>query len=340
MYKILLTVLIASVLIACPSKKKPKILPTDNATVTFQDNTTLTVPMTIYPIDGLATPESVLVDDNDNIWVANIGEGGPGTLNNGFITKFDIAKHKVEHFFKDKMNDPKGFAFLDENTIIVSDHPEIRTYNISNPTDNYTSMCEIPGGAGFLNDLVVLNDPTSQTTRAIVSDTGKGTMIGVLFDPISKEITLCRPLTEITAPKGLTNIVGINGLVHKSDTDELYAVLSTFGGGKTKGAISKTKVLGTGPDKHTLFKSAPIGMGGLDGIQFIGEDKLIVSDWGGEEPNTSKLFIYDISTGNLEMTISGNITSAADIFVKGNIVYIPEFTKNQIISIDLTNALK
>ena len=279
-----------------------------------------------YNFENLSTPESIVVYGGD-IYVSNIG-GNPGhSPDMGFITKFNGKENLKLCDGAISLNDPKGFAFMGDNYLLISNHPEITFVNLV--TDDKCAIVQsspIEAGAGFLNDVIRLDSRT-----ALVTDTGKGVVFKVTinenFDGFKME-TL----------KGI-NHNGINGVAFDPNSSTLYFVTSTFSGDATLGDLYSVKL----DDNFNLsgnvtkWNNKQIGAGGLDGVVLSKNNKLIVSDWGKDgADNAAQLFVYDIPTKTLTSTISGEITATADITVEDDVLYLPEFSQNRISSIDIS----
>lgn len=302
-----------------------------------------------YNLEHLSTPESIVVHGSD-IYVANIG-GQPGqSPDMGFITKFD-GKENVKLCDGDiTLNDPKGFAFMGDDYLLISNHPNITLVKIMGEDKcSIVQSTSINGGAGFLNDVVLLDNNT-----AFVTDTGKGLIYKVTINEKFDGF-------NIKTLKGI-NHNGINGAVYNEATSTLFFVTSTFGGDATIGDLYSVQLNKNFNISGDIIKwnDKQIGAGGLDGIALMQNNKLIVSDWGknGAE-NNAMLYVYDIPTKKLLTTISGDLTSTADITTTGfitisgditsktskdditstgDIIYIPEFSKNRIISIEIDTS--
>ena len=297
------------------------------------DGENSTLPALRYNLENLSTPESIVVHGGKT-YISNIG-GNPGeSAELGFISKFDGTSN-VKLCNDIKLDDPKGFAFMKDDFVFISNHPQITLMKIS-ATEECSIVQSLPveSGAGFLNDVVRLND-----TTALVSDTGKGLIYKVTIktDGTGFEIVTLDNLDTQAAN-------GINGLAFDSTTMMLYFVTSTFGGDATKGDIYSVQLddnlLIADGTELAKWNTEQIGAGGLDGLVLIDDNKkLILSDWGVDSADkASKLYIYDVATEALLTTISGDITSAADITVSNNLVYIPEFGKNKIVTVDISTV--
>lgn len=305
----------------CGQKKEVSTIEPIKTVSINNGTTTVDGTITTHNITELSTPESVVVRNN-TIYVANIG-GNPGaSVGEGFITEY--KNNTTKHLFVGLLDDPKGFAFLNDDTIIVSDHPNVKILQISTGTVLATLAINTPG---FLNDVVLIDN-----TTALISDTGKGLVYKI---SISKDMTT---LSYVVVTGIIEN--GINGLAFDNATSTLYFVTSTFGGDVTRGHVFQATLNNdyTTASNLSQWNTDILGAGGLDGLVLI-NGKLIVSDWGvGGNPNAAHIYVFN-SDRSLALTINGMITSVADITIDNSIVYLPEFTQNQITSIDLTTHL-
>ena len=310
----------------------PSLTEKINLIATSSAGVETTLPALRYNLQNLSTPESIVVRGTD-LFISNIG-GGPGVSPElGFITKFD-GTNNVKLTGTTKLDDPKGFAFMKDEFVFVSNHPNITLMKIkADGTYEVVSSLPVEGGAGFLNDVVALND-----TTALVSDTGKGMIhkVTIKADGTGFDIVA---LANINAQ----TINGINGLAYNATTRMLYFVTSTFGGDKTHGDLYSVQLdanllVADGTELIKLNSGGVIGAGELDGLVLIDDNKkLILSDWGvNGADNVAKIFIYDVATKALLTTISGAISAAADITVSGTTLYIPEFSKSKIVTVDIS----
>ena len=311
---------------ACGQKEavvEEAVVTTENlSTVSINDGTTtVEANITSYPIDGLSTPESVVVR-NGAIYVANIGGNPFESAGKGFIAEY--KNNTTKQLFLGLLDDPKGFAFLDDDTIIVSDHPNVKIVKISTGTVLATLAIDAPG---FMNDLILLDN-----TTALVSDTGKGLVHKI---SISADMT---SLSYVTVA-GI-NENGINGLAFDAPTKTLYFVTSTFGGDATRGHIFQATLNAdfTTASALTKWNVDQLGAGGLDGLALV-NGKLIVSDWGANGANNAAYLYVFNADKSLALSVNGMISGVADITVDNGIVYLPEFTQSQVSSVDLKKYL-
>ena len=276
-------------------------------------------------IKELNTPESV-VAYGENVYVSNLGGAPFESLKKGFITKFEQGKSNK--LFEGLLDDPKGFVFLNEDTILVSDQPNVKILKISTGEVVFTLPI---GGAGFLNDLVLVNKQV-----ALLTDTGTG---------LIHKITVNAELNSIVSSivEGVSEN-GINGIAHHVPTNKIYFITSTFGGDSTRGHIFEASFSDDFSSIKNLEKweLTQQGSGGLDGIAFLKKGEktyLVISDWG--KDNVSNIFGYNIENRILEFTIDGDIGGVADISIdETGKLYLPEFTKGSVRVVELEKLVK
>ena len=290
---------------------------------------------TVRPnVTDLSTPESIVVRGTD-IYISNRGGAINSQTAEGFISKYD-GTNTVKLTVTPALDDPKGFAFMKDDFVFVSNHPNVTLMKIkADGTYEEVSSLPVAGGAGFLNDVVALND-----TTALVSDTAKGMIhkVTIKTDGTGFDIVA---LTNLDAKA----INGVNGLAYNATTKMLYLVTSTFGGTDTQGDLYSVQLddsllIAADTPLTKLNTGGVIGASGLDGLVFIDDNKkLVISDWGVDgAKNAAKIFIFDIATKTILTTIEGGITAAADITVDGNTLYIPEFNDSKMLTIDISTV--
>jgi DNA-binding beta-propeller fold protein YncE len=271
-------------------------------------------PVVTFKNVGLATPESVLYDDANDVYVISNINGKPlDADNNGFISKFtpdgngatlkwiEGGKNKVT------LNAPKGMAFLD-GFLYVADLDTVRIFD--RKTGAPAGEVKVPG-AVFLNDVAVTTDG-----RILVSDTGmKASAKG--FEPAGTDavyaIDRARKLTTVAKAGDLG---APNGLLPSGDkiwvatfgTNELYALDAK---GK-KGDVQK------------------LPKGSLDGIVRLPSGDLLVSSW---EANA----VYRGKPNGDFTPVIENVKSPADIGYdpKRMRVLVPLFESNEMQAYDI-----
>ncbi|HZU84201.1 MAG TPA: hypothetical protein VE987_14830 [Polyangiaceae bacterium] len=270
-------------------------------------------PAPVAKYTGLATPESVLYDaDNDRYLVSNINGKPLEKDNNGFISVLspdgqvttlkwiEGGKNKV------KLDAPKGLALV-KNVLYVADISVVRTFDAKTGAPK----ADIPiAGATFLNDLA-----SGPDGKVYASDSGlkAGGPNGLEPDGSDAvyviEKNKAKPIaksTELGAPNGLA--VTDKGLV-----------VVTFGSGEVYRLDDKGK-------KQDASKP-PAGM--LDGVVPLG-DSLLVSSWQASA-------IYKGKLGGPWETVLSDQKSPADIGydTKRGRVLVPHFMDDTVEAYEL-----
>jgi hypothetical protein len=212
---------------------------------------------------GIATPESVLYDEqSDRYLVSNINGKPDGVDNNGYISELSPDGKVLKEKFiaggvgKVKLDAPKGSA-ISGGVLYVADISVVRLFDLK--TGLPKGDVAVPG-ATFLNDIAVAQDG-----RVFVSDSGvKPGANG--FEPTGTDAVYVIEKGKLkTLAKG-KDLGGPNGLVAVANgvlvntllSDEVYRLDETG-------------------EKHDLTK---VPSGGLDGMALIA-DVLLVSSWKG-----------------------------------------------------------
>jgi sugar lactone lactonase YvrE len=257
--------------------------------------------------EGIATPESVLYDaENDRYLVSNIN-GSPTDLdNNGYITELSPDGQVTNLKFiaggvnDVKLNAPKGTAIVG-GILYVSDINTVRKFDAKTGA----AKGEIPvPGATFLNDIAAAPDGRVFVTDSGVKPGAEG------FEPTGTDAIYVIDKGKLKPLVKSKDLAGPNGLawtdqgllVNTLNSDELFRV-------DDKGA------------RHDITK-LPEGM--LDGLVVAG-DKLLVSSWKGQAVYAGKL------NDKFEVAIP-NVSAPADIGydTKRNRVLVPRFTENAV----------
>lgn len=279
------------------------------------------IPILDSGVTEFSTPESVAVHNN-MVYVANIG-GQPGESKGaGFFTRFSLDGKQVEKLFVGKLDDPKGFAFLNDDIMVVSDHPSVKLLNVA--TGEVIATLTI-AGAGYLNDVAVINKET-----VVLSDTVSGTLYRITLSPNLDSIVQVIPITGLNA-----ELNGITGITYVAELNKLFLVDSIFGGQPAKGNIYDFQFTANDFSAGTLsapWLSEPLGGGKLDGIAYV-KGKVIVSDW------DTGFYIFDANTKQLLSKGTG-VNSVADFSVYNNKIWFPEFFNNKVYSVGLPRALR
>lgn len=259
---------------------------------------------------GLKAPESVLLDDKNDVYLVSNVDGKPLDVDGkGFISKLAPVGQGVELKWiesgKNKvvLNAPKGMAITGD-TLWVADIDTVRTFHRT--TGAPTGDIKI-AGATFLNDMAVTPDG-----RVLVSDTGfKPAKDGGLEASGSDAIYAIdkdRKPAPIARSKGLG---GPNGIIPYGD-NRMYVVS-----------------MGTG-ELFTLDASGnrdngqKMPRGGLDGIAF-GRETYFISSW------DANAIYRGVVNHDFEVFIE-DVKSPADLMFdrKRNRLLIPLMTEDEV----------
>jgi hypothetical protein len=261
---------------------------------------------------GLATPESVLYDaDNDRYLVSNINGKPTDKDDNGFISVLspdgqvttlkwiEGGKNKV------KLDAPKGMALV-KNTLYVADITVVRMFDAK--TGAPKGDVAVPG-ATFLNDLA-----SGPDGKVYVSDSGlKAGKDGL--EPTGTDAVYSIEKGKLKTIAKNKDLGGPNGLL----STEKGVVVVTFGSGEVYLLDEKGK-------KQDVSKPPT---GALDGVLPLG-DSLLVSSWQGSA-------IYKGKLGGTFEEVLGDQKSPADIGydTKRSRVLVPHFLEDTVETYDL-----
>ncbi len=266
-------------------------------------------PVVTFKNVGLETPESVLYDDMNDVYIVSCINGKPLDVdNNGFITKLS-PDGKVETLRwieggkkNVTLNAPRGLAIIGE-TLYVADLDTVRMFDRKSGAAQ--GEVKVPG-AVFLNDVVATTDG-----RVLVSDTGMkagakgfepaGTDAVYAIDK-AKKITTVAKAKDLGAPNGLY-----------SAGDKTW--VATFGSGELYALDAKGKKT----DAQKLPK------GSLDGIVALPGGDLLVASW---EANA----VFRGKPGGDFTPVVENVKSPADIGydTKRSRLLVPLFDSNEV----------
>ncbi len=269
-------------------------------------------PTAVVKYTGLATPESVLYDaDNDRYIVSNINGKPLEADNNGFISVLapdggvttlkwiEGGKNKV------KLNAPKGLALV-KGVLYAADINTVRMFDAK--TGAPKGDIPIPGST-FLNDLA-----SGPDGKVYVSDSGlKQGASG--FEPTGTDAVYVIEKGHAKALAKGKDLGAPNGLL----VTDKGVVVVTFGSGEVYLLDDKGK-------KQDVAKPP---QGTLDGVIALG-DSLVVTSWAGSALYKGKL------GGPFEEVLGGQ-KSPADIGydTKRSRVLIPHFLEDTVEVYDL-----
>ncbi|MGH7448883.1 MAG: SMP-30/gluconolactonase/LRE family protein [Longimicrobiales bacterium] len=255
---------------------------------------------------GLQTPESVLYDEQADIYLVSNINGEPlGRDGNGFISRIrptgEVDQLKWIDGAADgvSLNAPKGMG-LRGDTLFVADIDSVRAFH---RTSGQPLGARGVRGASFLNDVAVGADGTLYVTDTGVdaSFASTGTDAVHRFTAGGTEIVARAP--EVAAPNGI--------LV---DGDEI--VLVGFGGS----AVQRIPTGGGAPGEI-----ATLPAGRLDGVVRTSDGTLFVSSWEGQA-------VYRVSPDGQVSTVVENVETPADLGwdTRRHRLLIPLFNGNRI----------
>ncbi|HNX44758.1 MAG TPA: hypothetical protein PLJ84_01835 [Bacteroidales bacterium] len=190
----------------------------------------------------LKTPESVLYDGKDVIYVANINGQPAAKDGNGFISKISLDGRILKSEWITGLDAPKGMG-LYSGKLYVTNITEVVEISIagSKITKRYPAE-----GSVFLNDISI-----SPSGAVYVSDSRKGTIYRLMNGKLEK---------------WMEGLDGVNGL-YCTGKDMLLA-----GTGN-----SIVQINTAGKQKSTLVS----GTGSIDGLIYCGKNTYLFSDWEG-----------------------------------------------------------
>jgi hypothetical protein len=264
---------------------------------------------------GFATPESVLHDVEDDVYLVSNINGNPVAKDgNGFISKVSPAGKVLVLKWIDgarpgvELSAPKGMAIVGE-ALYVTDIDVVRVFDRTTGAPRAAIPIK---GATFLNDLAA-----ASTGVVYVSDMGV-TVGPDGFSPTGSDAiwsirrdtpTLLIQGKDLGKPNGLV-VVG---------TDQL--IVATFGSGE---------VYEIRQGARTDVRPSPEGAGSLDGIVLTPPSAYLVSSWEARA-------IYRL-TGKTWTVVATDIDAPADIGWDGkrNRILVPKFNDDAVLVVPLT----
>ena len=266
-------------------------------------------PAAIIVQGGFQTPESVLYDAAEDVYlVANINGGPAAADGNGFISRIGPEGQVLAIKWIDgtaagvTLHAPKGMAIAGD-TLYVADITAVRMFD--RRTGQPKGSVPVPG-ATFLNDAAA-----APGGSVYVTDSG----FTASFSPSGSDAVhrIDRSGALTTAARG-THLRNPNGITVLPDGTVLLV-----GGGND----GEFYTLGPGGQRQNVRR---LPSGGLDGVEALQGGVLLVSSWG-----ASAVFRV-AADGRAEAVVSG-VRSPADIGYDGkrNRVLIPLFQDNRVV---------
>jgi sugar lactone lactonase YvrE len=270
---------------------------------------TETQPARAEPIvlsDGFSTPESVLYDAEQDVYLVSNVNGSPVERDgNGFISRVNPETLQVEAKWIEggrnsaQLDAPKGMAIVGDE-LWVSDITFIRKFD--RRTGAWRSSQEIKGTT-FLNDLA------SDENNVYVSDSGMkmegGNFVGTNTDSIwlvtGTQSRRYASGMDLNRPNGLAVSGG-----------KVWAV-----------AFAGSELYDIANGKKGQVTTLPAG--GLDGFVAIPDGSFLVSSWDGKA-------VYRGTPGGTFQPVLQNVESPADIGFdsKRNRILVPHFMENRV----------
>lgn len=292
--------LVISVFYSCSNESKPKVESEDisvpptptSATEKQAINDTL---KQLWVTIGMDVPESVKYDANSQfLYVSNIS-GQPTEKNGkGFISKLDVKGKMLKRDWATGFDAPKGMG-IHNGKLYVTDIDKLKIVDLATGTIINTYPVK---GAEFLNDIDISKDGTvyfSDMKTNKVYSLGKSEVYQLL---------------DLSA-----NYESVNGLY--VDGNKLLI--------GTKNKLLSFDYSDTGIETKEYITET----GGIDGVEAIGDNKYLISDWEGR--------IHLISTDDekkLLLDTTPEEINAADIEYNADkgIMYVPTFFNNTVVA--------
>jgi len=267
-------------------------------------------PVAAAPIDvdevGFATPESVLYDAAQDIYlVSNINGKPTDKDDNGFIARVrpdgTVATLKWIDGGADgvELNAPKGMAVVG-GLLYVADIDRVRLFDRSSGAAK--GSIEIPGGT-FVNDLVAAPDGTVYASDSGLTPAFKPSGSDAIWKIVSGTASALIKDEKLGRPNGLA-----------LDGDQLVVV--TFG----TGSMYRVNAAG----KMGEVTKAP--KGSLDGIEPLGDGGFLVSSWEAQA-------VYKVTADGTFTAVIEGLPAPADIGwdSKRARLLIPLFNDNKVL---------
>jgi sugar lactone lactonase YvrE len=269
-------------------------------------DTTAAAPLMSIADVGLQTPESVLYDEQADVYIVSNINGAPlDADDNGFISRIRPTGAVESLKWIDggadgvTLNAPKGMA-LSGDTLFVADIDSVRAFHRSTGTPLGARGVS---GASFLNDLATGPDGT-----LYVTDTG----VDAAFSPTGSDAIHRFGATGSQSFASAPDVAAPNGIV----ADDNGIIVVGFAGP----AVRRIPAGGGAPDS---IASLPAGQ--LDGVVRTGDGTLYVSSWEGQA-------VYRVTPDGQVSTVVENVEAPADIGwdSRRHRLLIPLFNGNRI----------
>lgn len=261
--------------------------------------------------NGFSMPESVTSDGN-RYFISNQGQDFINKDDDGFISEIDNTGKIINLKFLPKdgvLNAPKGMSIIND-VLYVADLDRVVGFNIKSKLKVFELI--IPN-AIILNDICIYDQ-----SNIIVTETASGDIFKINIK--SKKI------------ENIGNIPTANGVSYNEKTKQL--IVCTNGKKYGDGSVFIKS------NNSDFIKLQNIPNGFFDGIEWLDDDNLIISDWiTFPVKEFGKLWIYNLKQQKAELLFTGE--SIADIHYDkaSKNIYMPQMFHNRLI-IENLNQLK
>ena len=278
----------------------------DDASTVPADTASAGAALTAIADVGFATPESVLYDEQADVYIVSNINGAPlDADDNGFISRVRPTGEVEQLKWIDgaaegvTLNAPKGMGLLGD-TLFIADIDTVRAFH---RTTGAPLGARGVSGASFLNDIAVGDDGA-----VYVTDTG----LNASFEPTGTDAFYRLTDAEPGPVMAGGALMRPNGIV--AGGDHIYVV--AFGGN----TVMRLPRAGGEPE---TFATLPAGQ--LDGVVRTSDGTLFVSSWEGSA-------IYRIAPDGQVTTVVENVEAPADIGwdTRRHRLLIPLFNGNRI----------
>lgn len=259
---------------------------------------------------GLSTPESILYDEQSDVYLVSNINGGPLEKDgNGFIARIAPAGTVDSLHWIDggadgvRLNAPKGMA-IHGDTLFVADIDSVRAFDRA--TGQPYGARGVPD-ASFLNDLAVGPDGTLYVSDSGLNADFSSSGADAVYRFDGEEAVAVLDGTELSSPNGLVVVDSM-----------LYMV--PFGSPTIRG-------LRLGQQEAERLTGLPAGQ--LDGIVALDDGSLLVSSWEGQA--VYRAWVSD-RNAEVKIVVEG-VPSPADIGydTRRGRVLIPVFTEDRLV---------
>lgn len=257
-------------------------------------------------INGFAMPESI-TSDGKRYFVSNQGQDVFSEDADGFISEISEDGKLISLKFLPEtgvLNAPKGMA-IDKNILYVADLNRVVGFDID--TKKTVFELKVPD-AKILNDVCLLSKGFIGVTE---------TLSGNIY----------RINTQNKSFEIIGNIPTANGINYNAKTDQI--VVCTNGKNYGDGSI----YIKSG--KGNFIKLPNIANGFFDGIEWLDDTHLLISDWVAFPTiGYGKLWTYDLVSQKSDMLLTEE--SIADIYYNQSSqkIFMPQMLKNRVLIIN------